>query len=67
MIAIRALLFLIVAVVSVYGAADSEGLAFLKKKGEEDGVVTLPSGLMYVFRFLYIVYSICWCLCFPLI
>jgi hypothetical protein len=47
MISIRALvLFLIFTVSSVAGKADSEGLAFLKVKAEEEGVVTLPSGLM---------------------
>ena len=43
---IRALMFLIFAISSVYGVADSKGLEFLKSKEAEEGVVKLPSGLL---------------------
>ncbi|KAL3812116.1 hypothetical protein ACHAXA_009375 [Cyclostephanos tholiformis] len=32
---------------NVMAGTDAEGLAFLEAKGKEDGVVTLPSGLLY--------------------
>jgi len=44
------LIALLVALLSFYTAfagTSAEGLAFLEAKGKEEGVVTLPSGLMY--------------------
>lgn len=44
------LLVILVALLSFYTAfagTSAEGLAFLEAKGKEEGVVTLPSGLMY--------------------
>jgi hypothetical protein len=48
MLSIRALLlFFFVAVSSVAAGSTAEGLAFLGKKKTEEGVISLPSGLMY--------------------
>ena len=43
------LLTILCALLSIYTAVatDADGLAFLEAKGKEEGVVTLPSGLMY--------------------
>lgn len=44
---IRSILFLLfLAITSVAAGTNAEGLAFLEKKKTEDGVVTLPSGLL---------------------
>lgn len=48
---IRSVLFLLVSSLLVSLAAagtTADGLAFLAKKEKEDGVVKLPSGLLYV-------------------
>lgn len=48
MLSLRSLfLFFIVAVVSVAAGTNQEGLAFLAKKENEEGVVKLASGLLY--------------------
>jgi FKBP-type peptidyl-prolyl cis-trans isomerase len=48
MLSIRSLfLFFVIAVVSVAAGSSSEGLAFLATKEAEEGVVKLPSGLLY--------------------
>mmetsp|Transcript_22044 Transcript_22044/g.33663 ORF Transcript_22044/g.33663 Transcript_22044/m.33663 type:complete len:153 (-) Transcript_22044:226-684(-) len=39
--------FLSLLIAAVSAGTTPEGLAWLAKKGEEDGVVTLPSGLLY--------------------
>jgi FKBP-type peptidyl-prolyl cis-trans isomerase FklB len=46
MISLRSTIFLLLVVLAAAGT-NQEGLAFLAKKATEDGVVTLPSGLMY--------------------
>jgi FKBP-type peptidyl-prolyl cis-trans isomerase FklB len=48
MFSLRSLfLFFTFAVASVVAGTGAEGLAFLAKKATEEGVVKLPSGLMY--------------------
>jgi FKBP-type peptidyl-prolyl cis-trans isomerase len=48
MLSIRALLlFFFAAISSVAAGSTAEGLAFLNVKKTEEGVVSLPSGLMY--------------------
>uniref|UniRef100_A0A7S2LLV9 peptidylprolyl isomerase n=1 Tax=Leptocylindrus danicus TaxID=163516 RepID=A0A7S2LLV9_9STRA len=39
--------FLSLLIAAVSAGTNPEGLAWLAKKGEEEGVVTLPSGLLY--------------------
>jgi hypothetical protein len=40
------LFFLFLSITSVAAGTTAEGLAFLEKKKAEEGVVTLPSGLL---------------------
>lgn len=48
MFSLRSLfLFFLISVVSVTAGSNQEGLAFLAKKETEEGVVKLPSGLLY--------------------
>ena len=46
MISLRSLIFLLLVAVAAAGT-NKEGLAFLAKKEQEEGVVKLPSGLLY--------------------
>ena len=48
MLSLRSLfLFFVIAIVSVAAGTNKEGLAFLAKKEQEEGVVKLASGLLY--------------------
>ena len=47
MLSIRALLLFLFAAISVAAGSTAEGIAFLNVKRSEQGVVELPSGLMY--------------------